>query len=310
MTEAVYRRGYAALVGRPNAGKSTLLNALAGGKRSIVSRRAQTTRGVVRALRDLPDARIIFLDTPGWQDRRLDSFNRRLNRGAERAAREADVLVFTVASLSWTSADAKLLSRLPLDRPVIAAITKVDLAADRDLLLPFISELSSRRDFAALVPVSGLRGDYVEDLAREIGLHLPPSPRGRTAEEGRELGGELGLNGVGVGEGEMRLEFVLAERLREKLFARLGAELPYGLGVVARAREEGNLLRVDAEILVERESHKRMVIGRGGEALKRAATAARREMELLTGRKVYLTTRAKAREWRDNPKLLREMGVG
>ena len=293
MTES-FRCGYAALVGRPNAGKSTLLNALAGEKRSIVSRRAQTTRGVVRAVREVAGAQIIFLDTPGWQDRRGDDFNRRLNRGAERAAREADVLIFVAAALSWTSADAKLLGRLPVDRPIVAAITKSDAVADKGALLPFIAELSERRDFAALVPVSGLRGDFVEDLAREIGGHLPEGERVFADED----------------SGGMPLEFDLGERLREKLFARLGEELPYGLGVVARARMDKGLLRVDAEILVERESHKGMVIGRGGELLKRAATAARKEMEEMIGGKVHLTTRVKARDWRDNPKLLRDMRVG
>ena len=293
MTE-LFRCGYAALVGRPNAGKSTLLNALAGGKRSIVSRRAQTTRGVVRAVREVEGAQIIFLDTPGWQDRRGDDFNRRLNRGAERTALDADVLIFVSAALSWTSADAKLLERLPPERPLIAAITKSDAVADKGLLLPFMEELSARRDFSALVPVSGLRGDFVEDLAREIGRFLP--------EGGRIF--------ADAESGGMPLEFDLGECLREKLFSRLGAELPYGLGVVARARWDGRLLRVDAEILVERGSHKGMVIGRGGELLKRAATAARKEMEEMTGGKVHLTTRVKARDWRDNPKLLREMGVG
>ena len=293
MSAEPFRCGYAALVGRPNAGKSTLLNALAGGKRSIVSRRAQTTRGIVRAVCETAGAQIVFLDTPGWQDRRLDSFNRKLNRGAERAARDADVLVFVVAALSWTSADARLLSRLPPERTTIAAITKSDAAADKNLLLPFIAELSARREFAALIPVSGLRGDFVPDLAREIAARLPPAPRMfETAEEG-----------------EMPLKFALAECLREKLFARLGAELPYGLGVTARVRGDGKLLRVEADILVEREGHKRMVIGRDGETLKRAATAARKEMEIMTGGKVHLATRVKAKEWRESANLLREMGI-
>lgn len=291
---SAFRCGRAALVGRPNAGKSTLLNALAGGKRSIVSRRAQTTRGVVRAVRELEGAQIVFLDTPGWQDRRRSGFDRRLNRGAERAARDADVLIFVVAALSWSSADARVLSRLPGDRPLLAAITKSDAASDKGALLPFIGELAARRDFAALVPVSGLRGDFVEDLAREIARHLPAAGRIFPDSE----------------SGGMPLEFGLAERLREKLFARLGEELPYGLGVTARCRREGGLLRVDAEILVERESHKRMVIGRGGEALKRAATAARKEMEEMTGGKVHLTAHAKVKNWREDAKLLREMRVG
>ena len=289
-----FRCGHAALVGRPNAGKSTLLNALAGGKRSIVSRRAQTTRGVVRAVRDSAEAQIVFLDTPGWQDRRADPFNRRLNRGAERAARDADVLVLVVAALSWTSADAKLLSRLPADRPLLAAITKSDAAADKNALLPFIGELAARRNFAALVPVSGLRGDFVEDLAREIALHLPEADRIFPDSE----------------SGGMPLDFALGECLREKLFARLGEELPYGLGVTARTIRRGRMLRVEAEILVEREAHKRMVIGRGGEALKRAATAARKEMEEMTGGKVHLSARAKVKNWREDARLLREMRVG
>ena len=292
--EAPTHGGFVAVVGRPNVGKSTLLNALAGVKASIVSHRSQTTRGVVRAVCRLSGANLALLDTPGWQTRHDDDFNRMLNVGSEWATGIADAVIFVVTALSWTSADSRLLDRFPAKKKIIAAINKIDMVADKNSLLPYIDTLSRRYDFAALVPISAKRQQGTDALAAAVAAQL--SSTAECFEHG----------------GENDREFMFAELFREKIFHCLGDELPYRIGVVVHSKEKPNsdLLHVDADIYVEKESQKAIVIGSGGLMLKKIATWSRKDMERLSGRRIFLESRVRVRLWRNDKSLLAAMRVG
>jgi GTP-binding protein Era len=268
-------RGFVAVVGRPNVGKSTLVNALAGDKASIVSHRRQTTRGVVRVICRRDDAQWAVLDSPGWQTRHGGTLNKRLNAGAEWAAGVADVVIFMSAAPIWTDEDTAFLQRLPAEAKVVAAVNKVDLATDKGLLLPYVDALRERRDFAAIVPLCARRRRGMDALVTEVSLLLSESPA------------LFDRNDV---EDEA---FFLAELLREKVFRALGDELPYCIGVIAhRTGKRGRAEVVMAEIFVERDSQKAIVIGAGGVTLKQLAAAARQDMERVLNAKVYLTVPA------------------
>lgn len=291
----IRRCGFVAVTGRPNVGKSTLANALAGEKASIVSRRRQTTRGVIRCVCRRGDAQLILLDSPGWQASAGGGFNERLNEGARWAAEAADVVVFMTAP-PWTGDDDSFLRALPA-RPAVAAVNKADLVKDRGSLLPFADELRRRRGFAAIVPLSAKTGEGLDALAGEVRALLPESPAlfdgGERAAADRD--------------------FMLGELLREKLFRALGEELPYRVGVLARGGGEagGRAERVNADVYVERASQKAIVLGAGGMLMRRAATAARRDMERMLGRKVHLEARVLVRPaWRRDASLLARMRVG
>lgn len=284
--------GFVAIVGRPNVGKSTLVNALAGAKISIVSRRRQTTRGVVRAMFSHNGARIALLDSPGWQLNRGGDFSRAINGGASWAAESADAIVF-MTTPRWTNEDEDFLSRLPPKVATVAAINKIDLVRDKRTLLPFADELQRRRDFAAVVPLSAERGKGVHILADEIAALLPSSAAPPEENSGEDR------------------DFLLAEILREKLFRALGGELPYRIGVAAECRQKPGVYNVRAEIYTERDSQKAIVLGDGGAMLKKLATAARRDMERLCGGKVFLDARVLVRpEWRRDIRMLEKMRIG
>lgn len=283
--------GFVAVAGRPNAGKSTLLNRIAGGKVSIVSHRRQTTRSVVRFIGEHGGAQIAWLDTPGWQVQHGGRFNRALNVAAEWAVQTADAILFVTVAGAWTRADELLLKKIPAGCKVLCALNKIDTVERRDELLPMIGGLSARRDFSAIVPVSAKRGTGVAQLVAACAAHLPAR---------RAL----------LGEGE-DLPFFFAELLREKIFRALGEELPYCVGVVAEvSARDRKLLDVCARVYVERDSQKPIVIGRGGRTLKRIATAARRDMEKYSGKKVYLTSQVHISDWRRDESLLRRMKIG
>ena len=285
------RSGYIAIAGRPNAGKSTLLNRIAGDKVSIVSHRRQTTRSIVRTLSESADACIAWLDTPGWQTKHSGPLNRALNAAAEWAVQAADAIVFTTTADAWTSADAGLLAKLPAHKPVICALNKIDLQADKNELLPIMDTLAQTQRFCAIVPISALRGSGVASLLAECTSHLPP--RAEVLQDQREL------------------PFFFAELLREKLFRALGDELPYCIGVVADVQEDDTTcLKVAAEIFVERESQKPIVIGKRGATLKRIGTAARRDMEKYSGRKIHLNSYVRVSDWQRDATLLRKMKIG
>ena len=285
--------GFVAIVGRPNAGKSTLVNALVGAKVSIVSRRRQTTRGVVRAVCARGETRMALLDSPGWQSGRGGNFARAINGGARWAAESADALIF-MTTPRWTKEDDDFLSRLPPQIPTAAAVNKIDLVKDKRALLPFVDELRRRRDFAAVVPLCAKRGKGVDALVAEVAALLPKTAAAFTEDAAAE-----------------DRDFFLGELLREKLFRALGGELPYRVGVAATGHLESGVWRVRADIYAERDSQKAIIIGRGGATLKKLATAARLDMERFCGGGVFLDARVRVRPlWRSDPRLLAQMRIG
>jgi GTPase len=291
-----HRCGFAALIGRPNVGKSTLLNALTGEKLSIVTPRPQTTRHRVLGLVNLPDAQIAFVDTPGLHRQEGRALNRAMNRTAAAAALDADLIVFVVEALRFGDEDRMALTRAAeASRPVIAVVNKVDQVHPRDLLLPFIGKLGSEFDFAAVVPVSALDPKDMQRLVAVIARHLPESPALFPPEQ--------------VTDRDQ--SFRIAELIREKLTLELNEEVPYGIAVEIEATgEEDGQLVVAAVIWVDRAGQKPIVIGARGERLKRIGTQARRELNQILGRRVHLDLWVKVREdWADSAQALRQLGL-
>jgi GTP-binding protein Era len=295
MTEN-FRSGFAALVGRPNVGKSTLLNALVGEKLSIVTPRPQTTRHRIVGIANLPAAQLAFVDTPGLHSHAGRALNRAMNRTAATALEDADLVVLVVEALKWTADDDLVVARiLKSSRPAIAVVNKVDQARPRDRLLPYIADLSKRHEFLAIVPVSALKAQNIEDLKQTITAHLPHAP-------------PMFLDGERT---DRSIEFRIAEQIREKLTLELNQEVPYGIAVeVEKMAEEDGQLAVDAAIWVDREGQKPIVIGAKGERLKRVGTAARLALNRALGRRLHLTLWVKVREnWADNARALRQLGL-
>jgi GTP-binding protein Era len=261
-----HRSGYVAIVGRPNVGKSTLLNRLIGHKLSITSRRAQTTRHRILGVLTRPDAQLLFIDSPGHQVRAGAALDRLLNRTARQVAIDADVVVMVCDAHGWTDADRALVRQLPPDRPTILAINKVDAIRDRARLLGLVHAATADRGFDEVVPLSA-RTDRSE-------------------------------------------RFFAAELIREKLFRLLGDELPYESTVVVDTYEElPRLRRIHATIVVAREAHRPIVLGAGGERIRRIATEARLDLERMLGMKVYLELFVKIRGgWADDEASLRAYG--
>jgi GTP-binding protein Era len=291
-----FRSGFAALVGRPNVGKSTLLNALVGEKLSIVTPRPQTTRHRILGVLTLPAAQIAFVDTPGLHVKASRALNKAMNRTATAALEDADLVVLVTEALKWTGEDELALERIVRSgRPAIAAVNKIDRVRPRERLLPYLAELAARHAFLAIVPVSALKADNIEDLRDTIAVHLPHSPA-------LFPDGELTDRG---------LSFRIAETIREKLTLELNQEVPYGIAVeVERLGEEDGQLMVDAAIWVDRDGQKPIVIGARGERLKRVGRAARLALNTMLDRRVHLNLWVKVREnWADNARALKELGV-
>jgi len=292
-----FRSGFAALVGRPNVGKSTLLNALVGAKLSIVTPRPQTTRHRILGLLHLPDAQVAFVDTPGLHRGHRRLLNRAMNRAAASALAEADVCVFVVEALRWTDEDQMVLERIAkAGRPAILVVNKVDRVRPRERLLPYLQEVAARHEFAEIVPISALKGDNLDALRSAIVRALPVSPAMFGPEELTDRG----------------LAFRIAEVIREKLTLELNQEVPYGIAVEIDSmteREDGQL-EVHAIIWVDREGQKPIVIGPSGERLKRVGRAARLELNTLLGRRLHLDLWVKVREnWADDVRALRQLGL-
>jgi GTP-binding protein Era len=288
------RSGYIAIVGRPNVGKSTLLNCLVGEKISIVSRKAQTTRHRIMGILTRPDAQFVFVDTPGFQTRFANALNRAMNRGVTQTLADVHVVFFVIEAGRFDARDEAVLRLLPKEAPVILVVNKIDQIKDKSSLLPFIARVAAKWDFADVVPVSAARGKQVDDLLRATRAHLPHEawlfPEDELTDKSER--------------------FLAAEYIREKLFRLLGEELPYAVTVaIEKFEQEGKLRRVYAAIVVDRESHKAMVIGKKGESLKRIASEARQDMERLFDGKVYLEIWVKVKSgWADDERLLKSLG--
>jgi len=288
------RSGYNAIVGRPNVGKSTLLNKLIGEKISIVSRKAQTTRHRITGILTTDDSQFVFVDTPGFQTKYSNALNRAMNRGVTQTLSDVDVVIFVVEAGRYDLKDKAVVRLLPKDRPVILVVNKTDLMKDRTALLPFLAEVSADHDYAAIVPVSAAKGRQTDDLLSEAKKHLPN-------------------DGLMFPEDDLTDKserFLASEYIREKVFRLLGDELPYATAVeIERFETEGDLRRIFAAIVVDREGHKAIVIGKGGEQLKRIASEARQDMERLFGGKVYLEIWVKVKSgWNDDERLLKSLG--
>ena len=290
-----YRCGFVAVVGRPNVGKSTLINAVMGRKVSIVTAKPQTTRHRILAVHTGDDAQIIFVDTPGLHRRAGKVMNRLMNRTAASALADADLVLFVIDATRWTSEDDDVLKRLKGCRaPVIAVLNKVDRVHPKEKLLDTMALMSARFTFAEIVPVSALKGDNLEDLMTLIPGFLPESPplfpKDMHTDRSRE--------------------FHAAEVIREKLTLQLHQELPYGLTVqVERCVEEDGGVAMSAIIWVERNSQKGIVIGKNGSVLKKVGQAARLELAEQLGRPLHLELWVKVKaNWADSEKDLRSLG--
>jgi len=287
--------GFVALVGRPNVGKSTILNRLVGQKISITSRRPQTTRHRILGIKTDAQGQIIFVDTPGLHQAQPRAMNRYLNRAAMDSLRDVDVVVFVVEGTRWHKDDDWVLEKLErVSCPVILAINKIDHVTDKAKLLPHLQALSAKREFSALIPVCAKNGDHLDQLETALRKYLPESPPFYEEDQ--------------VTDRSER--FLAAELVREKLFRKLGEEVPYGLTVeIERFKSEKNSLHIHALIWVEKNSHKPMVIGSKGERLKEVGREARQDMEKAFNRKVFLQLWVKVKEgWADDERALRSLG--
>lgn len=300
--DGIKRCGFVAIIGRPNVGKSTLLNALVGEKLSITSRKPQTTRHRLHGVRMQGQTQLVFVDTPGFQTRHGSALNRVLNRTVQSTLADVSVVLLVVEAGWFGPDDAKLLpllQDLPKSTPVILIANKLDTIKDRNALLPWLKEMSGKHDFAAQVPMSAKDPQIVQRLAQLIAPLLP---------ESEWLFDEDALT-------DRSEKFLASEIIREKLFRLTGDELPYSSTVVIDKFEEeagrtvARFMKIYATVLVEKDSHKAMIIGDSGEKMKRISTEARVDMEKLFDAKVYLEVWVKVKSgWADNEAKLRSYG--
>lgn len=289
-----FRCGYIAIVGRPNVGKSTLMNELIGAKVSITSRKAQTTRHRIMGIQTDDDAQFVYIDTPGFQTRYNNALNKNLNRTVRDTLSAADVIVFVVDAGVFGQADEQVLALLPENVPVILAINKTDKVREKAELIPFAQKIAGMHEFAALVPVSARQRFQLNELEDEIRKCLPENPPFFSPDD--------------VTDRSER--FMAAEIIREKIFRYTGDELPYTSTVVIEQFErKEKICRVFAAVLVDRDAHKAMIIGHKGDKLKEISTEARRDMEKMFGVTVYLEIWVKVKSgWADNEAGLRAYG--
>ena len=298
VTPGLARCGIAALVGRPNVGKSTIMNALLGRKISIVSPRPQTTRTRIHGVLTRPGLQIVFADLPGIHSKQPRAINRYMNRMALSSLADSDLNLFIIEALRWTDEDQRVLEELKqAGRPILLLVNKVDRAQPRSRLLPFIAEIAGKADFVEVVPLSALKRSNIEQLPEVIARHLPESPLLYPPDQVTDVSDR----------------FMAAEIIREKLTRRLQEEVPYGLVVeiegMGEAEDEPGKLVVQAAIWVERTGQKAIVIGKGGELLKEVGRAARLDLKQYFNQPVHLELWVKVREgWSDDENALRKFG--
>jgi GTP-binding protein Era len=289
-----FRCGYIAIVGRPNVGKSTLMNALIGAKVSITSRKAQTTRHRITGIQTKENTQYVYVDTPGFQTRHANPLNRTLNRTVTNTLTASDVILFIIEAGTFGPADQQVIDLLPKNVPCILVINKSDRVKDKAVMMPFAQKIMGLFPFAAVVPVSATLGFQLENLEGETKKYLPLNPPIFGADDITDRSEK----------------FLATEIVREKLFRFVGDELPYTSTVlIEKFEQEGNLRRIFIAILVERDGHKQMVIGNKGARLKDISTQSRQDMEKLFGGPVYLEIWIKVKSgWADNEAGLRAYG--
>ena len=294
MSDTPFRTGFVAIVGRPNVGKSTLTNALIGSKISIVSRKAQTTRHRIHGVLTRDHEQFVFVDTPGFQTRHGGAMNRMMNRVVTQALADVDVVVHVVEAGKWSEGDAKLLPLLPAPERTILVVSKIDALKNRDELFAFVSKIMALHPFGAVVPVSATKNQQLDQLLQEIATRL---------QEGEPMFEEDTLT-------DRPMRFIAAELVREKIFRLVGDELPYGCTVVIEQWEETDKgARIAACVVVERDSHKPILLGTGGMHMKRIASEARQDIAKLLDKPVHLEIYIKVRKgWSDRESALRDLG--
>ncbi len=294
-----FKAGFVALIGRPNVGKSTIMNNILGTKLSIVSPKPQTTRMRILGVKHDKDAQIIFLDTPGVQKGK-DLLTKVVMESAVGSMEEADILVMIIeADKGWTKEDELLLENYikKLQKPTILVINKIDKMKDKRLLLPLIEESAKKYNFVEIIPMSAIKGENLDRFVQVIKKYLPESPPLFPEDQITDL----------------PLRFYIAEIIREKIFQNTKQELPYSAAVEVESIEEGqknkNLLIINAVIYVEKENHKGIIIGKKGQMLKKIGQQARQELEDLLGKKVHLNLWVKVRpRWKEDIRLLKMLG--
>jgi len=290
-----FRCGYVSLIGRPNVGKSTLMNYVLGQKISITSHRPQTTRHRILGIKTTDDVQIVYVDTPGIHDNEKKAMNRYMNRTAGASFKDVDVIVLLVEALKWTDEDELVIKRLEhVSAPVILAVNKVDLVKKKDQLLPFIEKIKNKYDFKDIIPLSATKGDNIEGFEKLISDYLPLSEAFYSEDQ--------------ITDRSSR--FMAAEIIREKLMRNLTKELPYNLTVeIEKFTADGKMLDIAAVIWVERENQKAIIIGKNGEKLKSIGTKARIDMEKMFEQKVFLQLWVKVKTgWSDDERALNSLG--